>query len=85
MVLFCCQVNRKLEKNSLNKLIKKLKKNGFESRPIWKLNHLQSPYKKFQKYMIKNAPNIIKTHLCLPSSSNLKFVDQKRIFNILNK
>ena len=71
------------KKYSLKKIIKKLQQNGFESRPIWKLNHLQIPYKKFQRYLITKASNIVKTHLCLPSGPDLKFISQKKIFKIL--
>tara|TARA_A100001011_G_C14318675_1_gene849267 strand:+ start:997 stop:2148 length:1152 start_codon:yes stop_codon:yes gene_type:complete len=72
------------KKFPLKKLIKKLIKNNIEVRPIWKLNHTQLPFKKFQKYKIKNANQIISTHLCIPSSPDLTFQDQRTIYKIIN-
>jgi len=57
--------------NSLNFYINKLIKNKIMVRPIWKLNHLQKPYKNYQKYDIILSPKLIRTLICLPSSSTL--------------
>ena len=61
-----------LKKNALNKIIKKLKKRNIETRLVWQLNHLQKKFKHFQKYKIMNAQKLIKSSLCLPSSTNLE-------------
>ena len=70
-----------------DKLIKNLNKLNIQARPIWKLNHLQKPYKKEQKYDITNAQKLVKNYICLPSSPNLnrkqiKFIS-KNIINLI--
>ncbi len=75
---------KKQKRNALTKIIKKLKKNGFDSRPIWKLNHLQLPFRKFQNYKIKKANKIVSTHLCIPSSPDLTLKDQVKIYKLIN-
>lgn len=71
-------------KNDLGKIIKRCHKNGIEVRPVWKPNHMQLPFKKFQKYNVRNANKIVLTHLCIPSSPDLKFKDQKKIYKIID-
>ena len=57
---------------------------GIEVRPVWKLNHSQKHFKIYQKYRIKKSSKIAKTHLCIPSSPDLKFSQQKFIYKIIN-
>ena len=64
---------------SLKAVLKKFIKNNINIRPIWLPNHLQKPYKKFEKYKIKNANIFCKQAICLPSSS---FLNEKDINNI---
>ena len=70
--------------NKAKKLLKKFLKNKIESRYIWKLNHTQKPYNKYQKYKIKIAQNITHNSICLPSSTSLKKTDLKKIVKIIN-
>ena len=60
---------------SINTIMKKLDKAKIESRPVWLLNHEQTPYKLCQTYRISNALALYKHSLCLPSSINLKNSD----------
>ena len=64
-------------------LMSKLDENGIVSRPVWMLNHLQSPYKNCQSYKIENARNLVMNSLCLPSSPNLQKKDLKKIIEQL--
>ena len=64
-----------------DRLMKKLEENGIQSRPVWKLNHEQKPYKDCQNYKIDNAEKLIENSLCLPSSPNLTSEDFNRIIN----
>lgn len=64
-----------------DRLMKKLEENGIQSRPVWKLNHEQKPYKDCQHYKIDNAVKLIESSLCLPSSPNLTGEDFNRIIN----
>ena len=59
-------------------------KNKISVRPVWKLNHLQKPFKNFQQYKIKNANKLVKSSLCLPSSPSLTKKQLKKIFLKLN-
>ena len=63
--------------------MKKLEEKGIQSRPIWGLNHLQKPYIDCQKYRIEKAQELLKTSLCLPSSSNLLGKNIKRVLEAL--
>tara|TARA_B100000700_G_scaffold331820_1_gene469735 strand:+ start:24725 stop:25891 length:1167 start_codon:yes stop_codon:yes gene_type:complete len=66
-------------------LITRLEKNGIQSRPVWRLNHLQKPYKKCQSFRIENAINLINKSLCLPSSTNLSSIEFNKVIACLNK
>ena len=67
----------KLSKIFLNKKI--------ETRSVWHPNHLQSPFKNFQKYKIKNSKKLYENCVCLPSSFNLRIKDQIKVINFLKK
>jgi len=73
------KINKKF-KYSRNQLINKMIQNNISVRPVWKLNHLQKPFKKFQHYKIKNAIKLVKSSLCLPSSPSLTQKELKKIF-----
>ncbi len=66
------------------KIIKLLKNKNIESRPVWGLNHLQKPYKKFQNFKIEKALKLLEESLCLPSSSNQSEDETRKIIKILN-
>lgn len=74
----------KNNKKKLKKIISNLRKSNIEARPIWKANHLQKPYRKYQKYKIEKAEKITNSYICLPSSPNLTFQEQKKIYKIIN-
>ncbi len=69
----------RLSVSSSQKLIEFLVLNNINARPIWHLNHLQKPFKNFQKIKIENATKIIHKFICLPSSAFLKEKDIKNI------
>jgi perosamine synthetase len=70
---------------NLKEIILFLKKNSIETRPIWFPNHLQKPFKKFQKYKITKVNRLIRNSLCIPSSVSLKKEDQLLIYNNIIK
>ena len=72
------------KKTSLKKIINLFEKKGVQVRPVWKLNHTQKPFKKYQSYQIKIATELVKNSLCLPSSINLSKKDILRITNLFN-
>lgn len=64
-------------------IIEKFRKLGIETRSVWFPNHLQKPFKKYQKFKIEKAYELYKKSLCLPSSYDLKYSDQKKIISLL--
>lgn len=72
---------KNISKDGLNKLTKRLLKEGYETRTIWRLNHTQKPFLKYQSYKIKNAHKIVNSHLCIPSSPGLSFSEQKKLID----
>jgi len=60
-------------------LMNKLAKNSIQTRPVWRLNHLQKPFQSCQSYSIENAPLLIKSSLCLPSSATVSKQDIQKI------
>ena len=84
------EINKKLSKKKLSKIIQYLYKNNIEVRPLWYPNHLQKQYKNCQTYKLKNVNDIYKNRLCLPSSSQLTvkqqdFICKKIIFFFNNE
>ncbi len=63
--------------------IKKFISEEIEVRPIWHLNHLQTPYRDCYTYKIENAPAEIETSLCLPSSPSLTDEQLSRIKTVI--
>ncbi len=78
------KINTKIYKMEVLAVIKKLKKKNVETRPIWYPNHLQKKFKTYQKYKINNAIKLLNSSLCLPSSTNIKISELKKIIKILN-
>ena len=72
-------------KKSILKVISELKKYNIDTRPIWQPNHLQLPFRKFNRFNLKNYKTNIKDVLCIPSSASLKKKDIKKISNIIKK
>lgn len=68
---------------SIRRLTKLMIKRNIQVRPIWKLNHLQKPFKHFQAYKIKNAYKNYRSCLCLPSGHHLKEDEIKKIIKVL--
>ena len=79
------EINQQVyNRNPLN-LMERLKKKGIQSRPVWKLNHLQVPYKNCFSFKVENAPKLIKNSLCIPSSSKLSKDEIYYIISSLKK
>ena len=65
------EIDRKLTREELTKIIKYFLKNKIEVRPLWYPNHLQKKFKNCQTYKLNNINKIYNNRLCLPSSSQL--------------
>ena len=73
------KIDQKTYGKSSNQLMLKLKRNLIETRPVWRLNHLQKPYKSKQSFSVKRSIDLVKNSLCLPSSSNISQGELKRV------
>ena len=78
------EINKRLSKKELSKIIQQFNKHGIEVRPLWYPNHLQKKYKKCQTYKLSNVKKIYQKRLCLPSSSQLTAKQQNFICKKLN-
>jgi len=70
---------------NLDDILKKIKENKIEMRPIWQLIHTQNSYLKNQVYKIEKAPYYVNRILNLPCSINLKSEDIAYIVHILEQ
>ena len=68
---------------SKKSVINLFKKKGIETRSVWYPNHLQKPYKKFEKFELSNSYRLYKKSICLPSSYSLNITQQKLIIKLL--
>lgn len=60
-----------------------LQANNIESRPLWKPMHLQPVFNNCASYTNGNSESFFDKGLCLPSGSNLRLQDLKRVTDIL--
>ena len=77
-------LHKKVYKEDRQVLMKRLEENGIQTRPVWRLNHEQKPYKDCQHYKIENAKKLVENSICLPSSSNLTNENLNKIVSQLN-
>ena len=78
------QVNTGIFRETPEQLMNRLEENNIQTRPVWALNHLQKPYRKFQSYKIEKSEELFNKSLCLPSSSNLTNENLNKIVSQLN-
>ena len=64
---------------------KNLLKKKIQTRMIWKPNHLQKMYSSNEKYKIQLSEKIYNSCLCIPSSSNLKKSELKKIIKMIKQ
>ncbi len=64
-------------------VMKRLQLKDIQTRPIWRLNHLQRPYKSNQKYKIEKAPRFWRDVLNFPCSTNLEVNQIKYIVSVI--
>jgi perosamine synthetase len=77
------QIDNNVYNEDREVLMERLEKNGIQTRPVWKLNHDQKPYKDCQYCKIEKAKKLVKNSLCLPSSSNLSNENLNKIVSVL--
>ena len=73
----------KVNNFSINSLVRIFNEKNIQVRPIWRLNHLQKPFNKYERFELDNCHKMKNKHICLPASSDLKLNEIKRICKIL--
>lgn len=76
------------EKNygkSKKKLMSILKKGGVDTRSVWFPNHLQKPFKKFQRFEVNLSYELFSKGICIPGSYSITRNDQEYILSILKR
>jgi len=78
--LSCILINRDngVDRESIRLALEKV---NIESRPLWKPMHKQPIFSSYPFYGNGTSENLFKNGLCLPSGSNLKLDDLKRVVN----
>ncbi len=72
-------------KSNIFSFIKRMKEKSIDIRPVWKPNHLQIPFKKYEKFKVNNFEKYIQNVLCIPSSPSLRKKEIIKISNLLKK
>ena len=78
-------INKKVLKKTPYYFHKELLKEKIETRLVWRPNHLQKMYKKNECFKIELSKKIYDSSICIPSSSNLKKTDLKKICKTIKK
>ena len=80
---FYCLRTDKSYGTDINELIRYLAENDIQVRPIWKLNHMQKPYKGSENYKIEKAYSLYKNTLNIPCSVNLTQSEVAKVIKTL--
>jgi dTDP-4-amino-4,6-dideoxygalactose transaminase len=83
--LSCILIDPKKTGFSREKLRLAFEKNNIEARPLWKPMHLQPIFKNFPAYLNGVSEQLFSQGLCLPSDTNMKENEFKRVKKVINK
>jgi perosamine synthetase len=81
--LYALQIQKDVYGKNREELMAFLAKWGIETRPVWHLNHLQTPYRKCQAYKIEKALELLECTLNIPSSVGLTEAEIARVVESL--
>ena len=79
------QIEKDIYGKSRDELMTYLADQKIQTRPVWRLNHLQKPYKDCQQYKIKRAPILADKTLHIPCSMNLTVEQIEKVVASLKK
>lgn len=79
--LSCCRVNESELGCNSSDLIRTLRKQKVDCRPVWRPIHLQNAYRRFEAVGGAVAERFHHECICLPSSSSLSIEDQDRVID----
>ncbi|MBT4370494.1 MAG: LegC family aminotransferase, partial [Candidatus Marinimicrobia bacterium] len=77
------QIESEIFGETPKQLMNRLEENNVQTRPVWTLNHLQKPYQDCQSYQIEKAEELVRTSLCLPSSTNLTYENLNKVIKLI--
>ena len=83
--LTCITIDPEESATNREKLRLALEAGNIESRPLWKPMHLQPVFSGYKSYNNGTSEKLFNNGLCLPSGSNLKESDLRRIADIIKR
>jgi dTDP-4-amino-4,6-dideoxygalactose transaminase len=83
--LSCILIDPKKIKFNREKLRLAFEKDNIEARPLWKPMHLQPVFENFPSYLNGVSEKLFLQGLCLPSDTNMKENEFKRVEKVINK
>ena len=83
--LTCILVNPVLAGMTREDIRLKMETNNIETRPLWKPMHLQPIFAGATAYLNGTSEHLFETGLCLPSGSNLRDADIRRVVETIVK
>ncbi|MBM3244529.1 MAG: LegC family aminotransferase [Candidatus Omnitrophica bacterium] len=76
-------IEKEIFGRSRQETMKAFSNNNIETRPLWKLNHLQRPYLKCQSYKIDKAPRLFEKIINLPCGTGLREREIEEVVSVL--
>lgn len=83
--MYALQIEKEIYGKDREQLMQYLVDNKIQTRSVWYLNHLQKPYKEYQKHKIEKAVELWGKTLSIPCSVNLVNDELKYIIGLLNE
>ena len=83
--LSCILIDPKKTKFTRENLRLAFEKDNIEARPLWKPMHLQPIFENFPSYLNGVSEKLFLQGLCLPSDTNMKENEFKRVEKVINK
>jgi len=82
---YCLQVDEPVYGKGRESIMTFLGKHRIQIRPVWQLNHLQTPYMDNMRYFIEKAPVLAAATLNIPCSVTLRREDKEKVINLLQQ
>lgn len=83
--LSCALIDEETFGNTRDRLIRVLRANKVDCRPVWKPLHTQSAFSRFETFGGERAVDFNRRGICLPSSSSLSQKDQGEVIEIIRR
>ncbi len=80
---YCLQIEKQSYGKTRDELMELFRLNNIQSRPIWQLNHLQTPYRNCQSFQIEKAYSLLEHTLNIPCSVNITEEEIERVIEVL--